>query len=233
MLFGLVFAESAGVPLPGETALIAAGLLARNGQLSLPAVIAVGAVAAITGDNLGYWLGRRGGRAALTRRGPLARHRRRAVERAEQFFNRYGAVTIFFGRWVTGVRVVAAVVAGATRMPWRRFLVYNTLGAVTWSVTIAGIAALTGPAGAAVIYGAGLAAAGGGVSLGAVAAWRRRRRASSTQGASRGPVLGSGGGKIDPDNRSVAAMGSADVGGSAVGSRDDVDDRETESRPTA
>ena len=81
-LFGFVFAESAGVPLPGETALVAAGLLAGSGQLALPAVIAVGTVAAVLGDNLGYWFGRRGGRALLLRDGRFARHRRKAVEKA-------------------------------------------------------------------------------------------------------------------------------------------------------
>ena len=107
-LAGFVFAESAGVPVPGETALLAAGLLARSGQLSLPIVIAVAAVAAILGDNLGYVLGRRGGRALLVRDGRFARHRRKAVAAGDRFFARHGAKTVFFGRWVSGVRIVAA-----------------------------------------------------------------------------------------------------------------------------
>src|SRR3954463_12974655 len=71
-LFALVFAESAGAPVPGETAVLTAGVLAGAGRLALPLVIAVATAAAVTGDTLGYWLGRRGGRAVLTRRGPLA-----------------------------------------------------------------------------------------------------------------------------------------------------------------
>ena len=176
-LAGFVFAESAGVPVPGETALIAAGLLAGAGQLSLPVVIAVAATAAMLGDNLGYVLGRRGGRALLLRDGRYAKHRRKAVQTGDRFFDRYGAKTVFFGRWISGVRIVAAVLAGASAMPWRRFAVYNALGAVTWAATVAGIAAFAGPVGAAIIYGAGVAAAGGGALVAAVRSLQRRRRA--------------------------------------------------------
>jgi undecaprenyl-diphosphatase len=160
-LFGLILVESAGVPVPGETALLAAGLLAGSGHLALPLVIVVGASAAIIGDNIGYLIGRRGGRALLTRGRLLKEHRHKAVVRGERFFERHGAKTVFFGRWVAGVRVVVAVLAGASAMPWRRFLVYNALGAVAWAVTVAGAAALFGPMGAAVVYGAGLAATAG------------------------------------------------------------------------
>lgn len=171
-LFGLIAAESAGVPVPGESSLIAASLLAAAGQLSLPLVIAIAAAAAVIGDNLGYWAGRRGGRALLLRSGPLAGHRRHLVERGEVFFARHGAKTVFLGRWVTGVRVVAAVLAGAGHMPWRQFLLYNLLGAITWAAGIAVIATLLGPIGTAVVYGAGVAIA----ALGSLGALRQRRR---------------------------------------------------------
>ncbi len=176
-LAGFVFAESAGIPLPGETALLTAGVLARTGQLSLPIVIAVAATAAVLGDNLGYVLGRRSGRALLLRDGRFARHRRRAVQAGDRFYARHGAKTVFFGRWVSGVRVVAAVMAGATAMPWRRFAAYNALGAMSWAASLATIAYLTGPIGAAITYFAGVAAAGGGTLLATIGAWRRRRRA--------------------------------------------------------
>jgi undecaprenyl-diphosphatase len=181
-LFGFVAAESAGIPVPGETALIAAGLLAGAGKLSLPIVILVAAAAAIIGDNLGYLLGRRGGRAILVRGRFLAGHRRKAVAKGEAFFEKHGSKAVFFGRWVTGVRIVAAVLAGASAMPWRRFLLYNALGAVAWSTTVAGLAALLGPVAAATIYGAGMVVAAGIAAAGAVAAWRHRRltRSSST-----------------------------------------------------
>lgn len=175
-LFAFVFAESAGVPLPGETALIAAGLLTRSGQLALPAVIAVAAVAAMLGDNLGYWVGRHGGRRLLERDGWMARHRRKALTRGDAFFVKHGAKTVFFGRWVSGVRIVAAVLAGASHMRWRTFALYNAAGAVAWSATVAGIAALVGPVGAAVIYGAGIVAAGAGAALAGGRTWWRRRQ---------------------------------------------------------
>jgi undecaprenyl-diphosphatase len=173
-LFGIIVAESAAVPVPGETALLAAGLLAGSGHLALPLVIAVGAAAAIVGDNLGYLLGRRGGRALLTRGRLLTEHRHRAVVKGERFFEHHGAKTVFLGRWIAGVRIVVAVLAGASAMSWRRFLVYNTLGAVAWAATVAGAAALFGPVGAAVVYGAGLAATAA-TALAAVVSSRLRR----------------------------------------------------------
>lgn len=94
---------------------------------------------------------------------------------------------MFIGRWVTGVRVVAALLAGATAMPWRTFALYNALGAVCWAATVAGIAALTGPLGAAIVYGAGLAAAGGGALAGIAQAWRRRRRGRQVAAADLAP----------------------------------------------
>lgn len=178
-LFGFVFAESAGVPVPGETALVAAGLLAGSGQLALPAVIAVGTAAAILGDNLGYWFGRRGGRALLLRDGRFARHRRKAVDKGERFFERHGPKAVFLGRWVSGVRIVAALTAGASRMPWRTFLLYNATGALAWAATVSGAAALLGPVAAGIIYGAGLAALGGVALYGTGRAWLRRRRAAA------------------------------------------------------
>ena len=171
-LAGLILGESAGLPLPGETALITAGGLVAAGHLSLPLVIAVAAAAAIVGDTIGYWLGRRGGRALLTRDGFGATHRRHAVKRADRFFARYGMATVFFGRWVPGVRIVAAVMAGAARMPWPRFAVANAAGAACWAATVATLAMLAGPGGAALLAAAGLAL--GGVTL--VAAWWSHRR---------------------------------------------------------
>jgi membrane protein DedA with SNARE-associated domain len=171
-LAGLILGESAGLPLPGETALITAGGLVAAGHLTLPLVIAVAAAAAIVGDTMGYWIGRRGGRALLMRDGFGATHRRHAVKRADRFFARYGAATVFFGRWVPGVRIVAAVMAGAARMPWPRFAAANAAGAVCWAATVATLATLAGPGGAALL-------AIGGLALGAVtfaAAWWAHRR---------------------------------------------------------
>lgn len=179
MLGTLVFGESTGLPLPGETALITAGGLAAAGHLSLPLVIAVATLAAITGDTLGYWLGRQRGRAFLLREGFLAGHRRHAVRRADRFFAGNGTATVFVSRFIPGVRVVAAVMAGATRMPWRRFAAANTLGAVLWASTVASLAYLLGPAGAASLALAGLALG----PLALTGAWWRRRRTREAIGA--------------------------------------------------
>lgn len=182
-LFGLVFGESAGVPLPGEAALIAASLLAAAGHLSFPVVVAVATTAAILGDNLGYWIGRRGGRAVLAREGRYARHRRRLLVRGERFFDRHGPKAVFLGRWVTGVRVVAAVVAGASNMRWRTFAIYNATGALAWATSVAAIAAIAGPTGAAVIYAAGIAAIGLGAAWAAAGVWRARRTVAAASPA--------------------------------------------------
>lgn len=135
-LFALVAAESVGVPLPGETALIAAGLLAHEGRLSIVAVIAVAAVAAIVGDNVGFLIGRRGGRALLERPGPLEKHRRQLLERGEPFFERHGAKAVFLGRWIAALRIAAAWLAGINRMRWPVFLRWNALGGVAWAASV-------------------------------------------------------------------------------------------------
>ncbi len=172
VLFGLVLGESAGLPVPGETALLTAGVLAGAGRLSLPRVIAVAIAAAVTGDTLGYWLGRRGGRAALTHRGPFAAGRAHALERGERFFDRHGAKTVFLARFVPGVRVVAAVLAGASAMPWPRFAVYNVSGAFVWAATVASLASLVGRSVAAEVWIVALVAVAAG---GLVTVLRTRR----------------------------------------------------------
>jgi undecaprenyl-diphosphatase len=185
VLFALVFGESAGVPLPGETALLTAGVLAGAGRLSLPIVIGVAVAAAVLGDTLGYWLGRRGGRAVLTRHGgPLAALRALALERGERFFDRHGAKTVFLGRFVPGVRVVAAVLAGAGAMSWPRFAIYNVSGAFAWASLVAGLASLVGPTVAAALW---IAALGAAAAAGLVAVLRARR---GTGGGGRVPELG-------------------------------------------
>ncbi|HVN60164.1 MAG TPA: DedA family protein, partial [Gaiellaceae bacterium] len=105
LLFALVGAESAGALVPGESALILAGVQAAQGRLSLPAVIAVAASAAILGDNTGYLIGRQGLRRLVGRPGRLQRRREEALARSEDFFRRHGASAVFFGRWLPGLRV--------------------------------------------------------------------------------------------------------------------------------
>ena len=144
LLFVLVGAESAGALVPGETSLILAGALAGQGQLSLPLVIAVAAAAAIVGDNTGYLIGRRGLRRLLDRPGRRSGRRQRLLARGEAFFARYGSAAVFLGRWLPGLRVVASWLAGANRMPWRRFLLWNALGGIGWASTVGALAYLLG-----------------------------------------------------------------------------------------
>ncbi len=135
-LFLLVGMESAGAPLPGETALLTAAVLAAQGHLSLPLVIVVAAAAAIVGDNIGYLIGRSGLRRLLIRPGWFQRRRASLLEQGQTFFARNGSAAVFFGRWVTGLRVVVAWLAGAERMPWRRFAFWNALGGIAWATSV-------------------------------------------------------------------------------------------------
>jgi membrane protein DedA with SNARE-associated domain len=132
----LIGGESAGLPLPGETSLLAGAVEAQRGVLVLYWVIAVAAIAAITGDNIGYWVGRRAGRPLLERYGRVVHIRERQLLVLDYFFARHGAKTVFFGRWIALLRVGAALFAGASRMPWGRFALWNALGSVAWAVSI-------------------------------------------------------------------------------------------------
>jgi membrane protein DedA with SNARE-associated domain len=179
ILFALVAVESAGVPLPGETALITAAILAQRGHYSLVAVILVAATAAILGDNLGYWIARTGGRALLRRWAFVARYADRALPPAERFFRKHGAKTVFFGRFVALLRVTAAWLAGLSRMPWWRFLVWNAAGGIAWAVLVSIVAYAFGHAAAAAIAKYGLVGVGGLVVLGSIGfvglrVWRSR-----------------------------------------------------------
>jgi membrane protein DedA with SNARE-associated domain len=129
--------ENTGVPLPGETVLLLASFLAYTERdLQLPWIIVVGTVAATVGDNMGYALGSYGGRPLLGRYHRLFHISDAAVARGEGLFGRYGAVTILFARFVFGMRVIAGPMAGVLRMPWKRFAIFNVLGAALWVTTI-------------------------------------------------------------------------------------------------
>src|SRR5256712_8038674 len=131
-----VFLESAGVPVPGETVLLAAGFFASQGTFALPWVIGLGIGAAILGDNVGYWIGRRAGRPPVERDGRLLGLTPRRIPAVDAFFQSHGARTVFLARFVTGLRVVAALFAGVARLPWSEFLLYNAAGALVWATTV-------------------------------------------------------------------------------------------------
>ena len=173
----LVMLESSGVPLPGETALITAAVLASQHRLQIAVVIALAAAAAILGDNLGYLIGRNGGRWLLLRPGPFAHHRARALEVGEPFFARHGAKTVFLGRWILGLRTWASWLAGASHMPWRSFLPWNAAGAISWATTIGLVAYYTGHSATGTIALLGVAGLTSTLALpGVLLAHQRRRR---------------------------------------------------------
>jgi undecaprenyl-diphosphatase len=136
VFFG-VFLENAGVPVPGETALLAGAALSHFGRLSLPRVIITAVGAAILGDNLGFAIGRRAGRGLAERHGWRIGLTRRRLAQFDDFFARHGAKTVFIARFVTGLRVFGAVLAGTSGLAWRTFLFYNAAGAVVWSTAVA------------------------------------------------------------------------------------------------
>ena len=133
MVFLGVMVESAGVPLPGETILLAAGALAQRGVLDPGGVLLFGFLGAVAGDQLGYWAGRRGGRRFVLRWGRRVRLTPGRLAAAERFFDRHGGKAVFLARFVAGLRVFGALVAGIGRMRWRTFLLFNALGGAVWA----------------------------------------------------------------------------------------------------
>ncbi|MEP7355259.1 MAG: DedA family protein [Acidobacteriota bacterium] len=132
-LFLLICLESMGIPLPGEAALVTASAFAASGDLSITWVVVTAAAAAIIGDGCGYWIGRKGGLPLIRRYGRYIRVDEAEIEKAHHFFQRYGAKTVFFGRFVALLRTWAAVLAGISSMPYSEFTTYNALGGITWA----------------------------------------------------------------------------------------------------
>jgi membrane protein DedA with SNARE-associated domain len=179
VLFVIIALESGGIPLPGETSLVAAGVLASRGHFSIAAVIAVSAAAAIAGDNGGYWVGRTGGRRLLFRYALLRRYAERALPPTELFFHRHGGKAVFFGRFIAILRITAAWMAGISRMAWWRFLFWNALGGIVWAALVGLVAFYFGHAAADAIGRFGLIGAVGAIltaalGFGALHLWRRR-----------------------------------------------------------
>jgi membrane protein DedA with SNARE-associated domain len=140
-----LLAENAGIPVPGETILLLACFLAYSEHaLRLPWIVLVATIAAALGDNLGFALGYYGGRPLLMRYQAFFKIRERTLQRGEALFARYGAVTIFFARFVFGLRIVAGPMAGVLRMPWRKFTTFNFLGAALWVTVVSGAGYLFG-----------------------------------------------------------------------------------------
>ncbi|MGO4872363.1 MAG: DedA family protein [Roseiarcus sp.] len=137
-IFALVALESAGVPMPGETALVSAAVFAGRGEFHIALVIACAAAAAIVGDNAGYWVGREFGFPLVYRYGNYIRVDEGRLKVAQYLFQRHGGKIVFFGRFVAVLRAFAAFLAGVNHLPWPRFLFFNALGGVVWA-TIFGL----------------------------------------------------------------------------------------------
>ncbi|HEX5438330.1 MAG TPA: DedA family protein [Gemmatimonadaceae bacterium] len=144
IVFVIVGIESLGIPLPGETALLAAAAFAAVGDLNIYLVVALAAAGAILGDNAGYWIGRKGGLPFVHRYGRVLHISTRKINRVHRFFDRYGPKTVFFGRFIALLRTWAAVLAGTARMPYGQFMLYNAAGGVAWSVLIGALGYLFG-----------------------------------------------------------------------------------------
>ena len=162
LLFVVIMLESFGIPLPGETALIAFGLLASRGHYPIEEVIVVAAAAAIIGDNLGYVLiGRLGGRRLFERTRVGRRYAERFLPQAERLMAKHGGKVVFFGRFISVLRFTAAWAAGIARMPWWRFLFWNAAGGICWATAVGLVAYYGGAAAADAIERYGIYAAVG------------------------------------------------------------------------
>jgi membrane protein DedA with SNARE-associated domain len=210
VLFLLVMAESSGIPIPGETALIAAAVLASQGKLEIELVIGFAALGAIIGDNIGYSIGRKGGRWVLERPGRFQHERLTILEVAEPFFERQGPKVVFFGRFVLGLRVWASWLAGATRMRWRSFLFWNACGGITWATAVGLLAYFLGHSAGSALEAFGIfgltAVLVGAVSAGLFLYLRRRSRilrtpADSDRATDPAPVDGKGPAAAPPPPR--------------------------------
>ena len=176
----LITLESLGLPVPGETVLIAAAAYAGAGSLDIIAVVLIAVVAAIVGDNIGYAIGRFGGRALVVRYGRYVLISEQRLNVAERFFDRHGGAIVTVARFIEGLRQLNGLVAGITGMPWRRFLAFNALGAGLWVGVWAGLGYTAGGHLTAIYQQfsryQGLLLGGLGVLLAALIVWHRLRR---------------------------------------------------------
>jgi len=178
--------ENAGLPVPGETVLLLASFLAfSEHRLELPYVILVGVCAATLGDNIGFAVGYYGGRPLLERYRKTLRIRPVVIARGEDLFAHYGAITVFFARFVAGMRVIAGPLAGVLRMHWSKFVIFNFLGAALWVTVISSAGYFFGSHWEEVVRivrGVNIAVLVAAAFVLAFFLWRRRRKSSSSSG---------------------------------------------------
>jgi membrane-associated protein len=220
LIAALVFGETAvflGFVLPGETAVVIGGVLASRGHLSLATLSAVVVVTAVAGPMVGYEIGSRMGDRLFGARAPrVLRRMPGGPQRARTALRDRGALAVLLGRFVAFVRAVMPAAAGAVRVPYRTFLLYNVVGAIVWGVGYCLLGYLAGSAYSAVEtrVGTGLAVAVAVLVVAALAVWvvRRRRAAASGYEVPDGASLVSGG--AGPDGGSAVSGGA--VSGGAV-----------------
>jgi membrane-associated protein len=136
LTFGLIAIETMGVPVPGETALIVSALAAHKGQGQIEIVILLAASAAIIGDNVGFMIGRKYGRRVFEKPGFMYEQRLALLNMGEPFFAKHGPKAVFLGRWVSGLRIASAWLAGMNKMSWPTFLFWNALGGIAWATGV-------------------------------------------------------------------------------------------------
>ena len=144
-VFVAILLGNVGFPVPEESIILLSGYLAWRGTFSLPGAIAVGIASAIVGDNLGYWIGREGGRPLLLRYGRYILLSPRQLQRAEEFFARRGRWAVFLGRFIAGMRFLAGPLAGISRMPFWEFFAYNAAGALVYVTAVILVGYAAGP----------------------------------------------------------------------------------------
>src|SRR4030081_1490052 len=144
-VFFFVGIESIGIPVPGEPMLVPAAIYAgTTGRLSIFWVIVASSAGAIVGDNIGYVIGRTGGYRLLKRYGRYVRLEENRLRLGQYLFNKHGPKVVFFGRFISVLRIFAAFLAGVNRMHWRQFLIFNAAGGIIWSTLYGPAAYLLG-----------------------------------------------------------------------------------------
>jgi membrane protein DedA with SNARE-associated domain len=141
---GFVLLEDFGVPVPGETILIAAAVYAGTGRLNVVLVALIGFIAAVLGDNIGFAIGHLGGRPLIERFGRYVLITPERLGKATDFFERHGAKIVAAARFIEGLRQANGIIAGISGMHWARFLVYNAIGAALWVAAWTSVGYLSG-----------------------------------------------------------------------------------------
>jgi len=222
LLPAIIGLESMGIPSPGETALLAAAVLASQGKLKIELVLVIGISSAIIGDNIGYLLGRKIGREVLTAPGPFHRRRVVLIRVGDRFFQKHGGKAVLLARWIALIRVAAAWLAGINHMRFRQFFFWNALGGISWGITFGLLGYYGGHAAVHVLNRVGLVGAVilGLMLVGFVVFLKRQERRMEDElqaeaGVSDADSSGEGGESGDADAARAPHSSSGDAGSSS------------------